>query len=174
MYFLFLLYFLLKGGHLAVPQLARIYCSTYTYVWWKHIVLEAVPGQLPIYIWVQARNWIGLQRSFPAQFWSGSVSTSRSACKSWHGYGPKDTRLQSNYWTYTTGLGTGKKIWTQLIVWCPFNLLKNVHKFPNCFVHLVFHAVCNCGITLPIQHNLPLESLPLPHMPLSLPMCSSI
>lgn len=86
-------------------QFICIYCATYAHVCSQHILLETLSGQLSIYIWFQARNWVGLSRSFSPQHWSCSTCISWFPSKLAAGHGLKYSRLQDNHWTGSSGVG---------------------------------------------------------------------
>lgn len=86
-------------------QFICIYCATYAHVCSQHILLETLSGQLSIYIWFQARNWVGLSRSFSPQHWSCSTCISWFPSKLAAGHGLKYSRLHDNHWTGSFGVG---------------------------------------------------------------------
>ena len=90
-------------------QLVWVHCSTHANVRWEYILLEAIPCQLFIYIWHQARNWIGLPRSSLPWFWACSISPSECATKP-GADGPRNRRLHSIHWTPSPGFTCGKII----------------------------------------------------------------
>ena len=90
-------------------QLVWVHCSTHANVRWEYILLEAIPCQLFIYIWHQARNWIGLPRSSLPWFWGCSISPSECATKP-GADGPRNRRLHSIHWTPSPGFTCGKII----------------------------------------------------------------
>ena len=91
-------------------QLFWLYSFAHDYVCCQYILLEAIPCQLFLHIWIQARIWVGVSRSSPPQFWSCSASINLCALKPWHGGRFNNKRLWNIHRTSASDLGFSKLI----------------------------------------------------------------
>lgn len=85
-----------------------ICCPTYAYVCCRHILLEALSGQLSIYTWFQAGNCVELPGSLPPQYRSGSTSSIKFPGKFALGHGVKNSTLPEINWAGSSVLNYSK------------------------------------------------------------------
>ncbi|KAF3966063.1 hypothetical protein CMV_009798 [Castanea mollissima] len=62
-----------KEAILYMDNVFPLYSFAHDYVCCQYILLAAIPGQLFLHIWIQARIRVGVSRSSPPQFWSCSL-----------------------------------------------------------------------------------------------------
>ncbi|KAJ0095394.1 hypothetical protein Patl1_16793 [Pistacia atlantica] len=73
--------------HVSSLQLVCVYCPAHAHVCCQYILLEAVPSQLFLHIWFQARNRDGLSTSSTCGFWY--IGTCAIDCDWQPGYGDR-------------------------------------------------------------------------------------